>query len=797
MDLRLALRSFRRRPVVSGAVVTAVAMAVAITTALFSVMDGLLFRPLPFADPDQLVAIDFPLVGGEPPALAYMPDLADRRKELRERVLTSALVAGAAQAYTAIFFEPDAAKELGLRVQGVNAQFFPLLGLSPARGTNFTSADERLSTTVSNASGDPVPVIIGDALWRLRFGADPNILGVHSLAGRSVRIVGVMPPGTKFPGETNVWAANGGVMRDWPPTYIRLARGASVSQLAGLFPDLRFRTLREILHPGESGALPMLFGAAVLLLIVTWVQVAALMLSGAIEQLRDIGVRLALGAGRARLLRQFAVQSALLAAVSAVLAWMILSPLTVAIIEMLPSELSRGKYLTPDFRAFAFSCALSVIGFGVVTVVPFVLASRATPLDLLHRRVGDRHLRAERVRQGLLIVQMTVTALLLYVSGLAAHSFAQARTFDYGFDADHVVVFTPPRSPGRNRTSEQEKAAYYARQAKIQQTVEFLPTVPDVVAVANMFSAPLEIGNQPPLQVFSAVDGLPTYGAREVRTNSVGPAFLTALGARLVTGRDFNDAAFAGRRDVALVNETLARRLSPQAMALGELLPPSVLGRRLKTSDGPAEIVGVIRDFVDAKLDVPAMPQIFYPSRDSSAAAVVLIRVSGATEDALPKIRAALETKWGVLRPAQLALMRDGLAPVLAPYRGQSILLSLILACCLPVAAIGLYGALAQSVRARTREIAIRMALGADAIDVRRAISRRALLTVATGALLGMALGVVAARLIANQLFQVSSLDAVTVAAVACGLTGIGWLAAFLPARQASQVSPAEALREN
>jgi ABC-type antimicrobial peptide transport system permease subunit len=166
-------------------------------------------------------------------------------------------------------------------------------------------------------------------------------------------------------------------MRDWPPTYIRLARGASVSQLAGLFPDLRFRTLRGILHPGESGALPMLFGAAVLLLIVTWVQVAALMLSGAIEQLRDIGVRLALGAGRARLLRQFAVQSALLAAVSAVLAWMILSPLTVAIIEMLPSELSRGKYLTPDFRAFAFSCALSVIGFGVVTVVP--LCSRVAP----------------------------------------------------------------------------------------------------------------------------------------------------------------------------------------------------------------------------------------------------------------------------------------------------------------------------------------------------------------------------------------------------------------------------------
>ena len=479
MDLRLAFRSVRRRTAVSSAVVGAVALAVAITTALFSVLDGLLFRPLPFHDPDRLVAVDYRLVDGRLPELVYVRELASRREALREAVERSPLIAGAAQAGFATFFDPDEARDLAIEVHGVDARLLPLLGLSPQLGVGFSVDDERSPAALSRMARDPLPVIIGFDLWRRLYGADPGVLGVRELAGRSVRIVGVMAAGVKFPGETNVWAPVPST-RARPPTYVRLAPEATIEQLASIFPELQFTPLREAMHVGESRALPMLFGAAGLLLIVTWVQVAALMFSGSLGQIHEVGVRLALGARRAHLVRQRAIESALLAAAAFTIAWLAVRPLTAFVVNVLPAELRHGQYLSPDLRAFAFGCAISLLGFFLLTLAPLGAVGRVSPLGLLNRRVADARFRVERWRFAVLVGQMTLTGLLLYLSGLAVHSFVQASSFDYGFDAENVLIFTPPPWAGLNATNEQLVAGFAEHNRKGRESVEVLQNIPGV-----------------------------------------------------------------------------------------------------------------------------------------------------------------------------------------------------------------------------------------------------------------------------------------------------------------------------
>jgi predicted permease len=791
-DLRIAIRDFRARPAAWLAIVAAVGLSVAVAASLFSIMDGLLFRPLPFRSPEQLAVVDFPRVQGQLPELAYQPKLADQREALRDRVLRSPLISETARADVAVFFDPDEARTQGIHAQGIGSGFFSLFGLTPELGSVFTPEEWASPAARLTTSSEPLPVIIGHDLWQQEFGGDRTIPRVANLAGRPVRIVGVMAPGTKFPGETNVWAPEIDVKR-WPPTYVRLAAGSTLGQLSSAIPELRFRSLTDVVQPGQAGAIPMLFGAGVLLLLVTWVQVAALMCAGAFEQLRDIGVRLAMGGSRRRLIRQFAVQGALAAGATFIVACLIVRPLTQFIAGVLPADLSRGQYLSPDLRTFLFLASASFAGFAILTLGPVVVAWRATPLMLLNRRFAARHFRIERVRRSLLVTQLALTTGLLYICGLAAHSYAEAVTFDYGFDADHVVVFTPPRGAYVPATFQSDDAAFRQHE---RDTVERLSALPAVAAATNFFSAPLGIANQRPATRITSVNGLPLPADMNVLGNSVGPDFLRVLGATLVSGRGFTDAEFAGRDDVMIVNETMARLLSPPIHGLGEQLTPSVLGLRVAGVDGPGEIIGVVKDFVDSKLDVHTLPQFFMPDRRSAAGAVLMIRLRAPVDAAEPTLRAALEPIWGPLRPSRFRLMRDDLQAVLAPYQAQSLLLGLIAMCCLPIAAIGLVGALVSSVRVRHREIAIRMALGAAPIEIRRRVVSGALTAVGCGLVIGVVLGAIAARLNAHQLFHVAPLDVVTLLLVTAGLFVLGWAAATIPARQASSVLPADLLRE-
>jgi len=389
---------------------------------------------------------------------------------------------------------------------------------------------------------------------------------------------------------------------------------------------------------------------------------------------------------------------------------------------------------------------------------------------------------------------MTLTAFLLYVSGLAVHSYVRATAFDYGFDVEHVLVFTPPPWATLNTTPKQSFVDFAERNRKVEASVEILQGLSDVAGVATFHSAPLGVGMRQDLVQVSSFDGLPRFDV-QARVNYVGPDFVRAFGATIVTGRSFDDPQQKGRDDVAVVNETLAKQLRPAIELPGKELSLSVVGREIIAGPLRARIIGVIKDLVDTKPGVSPAPQFFLPNRSTGGYAIA-IRAKAPTGVALPMIRSALRPVWGELSPRQFSPMADELQDVLVPIRGQSMLLGLIAACCVPIAAIGLAGALMHSVRVRTREIAIRIAIGADPAAVRRAVVTGALATVGIGIVFGTVLGGVAGAVIAQQLFEVEPVDVFTVISVGAGLMALAWLMAFWPARTASRVEPAIALRQ-
>lgn len=792
MDIRFVLRAMRRRPAASAAVVLAIALSMAITGALFSIVDGLLLRPLPFANPEALVALRYRQAGERPSGFAYLPEFAEARRALRREIESSPMVHSAAQAMPLPFFRPDAQREAGLRVTGVDSQFFRLFGLVPAIGADFTPDDERSPAAAdrSLASEVPLPVIVGARLAERLFGDPSAALGVHTMAGRLVRIVGVMPTGVKVPGETNVWAPVP-PERFRLPAYVRLRAGVSAAQLAQVSPEIEVRPLSDELHAGGARAIVVLLAAASLLLMLTWVQVAALSLAQAAGQCDEFQIKAALGATRARQMRPALIHNGVIVTGALILAWLAIPGLTAWVIALLPAPLREGQYLDADSRTLIFSAILSVVGLATLMAGPAVLLRRASAGGSVERSYA--RIRATRARRVLLFAQMTVTAMLLYLAGLALHSFTRATTFDYGFEIQNVLLFTPPSwsIPGASRVAAAD--AFKAHAVKVQRTIDKLDMHPLVRGVAGFFSAPLGAGLPQELIPLRAFDGRPTVGIL-VKPNSVGPGFVGTFGARIIAGRPIDRREIGGPRRLLLVNETLARQLMPTPA--GAIAPawPLILGRNIETAVAGGAIIGVVADFVQSAPDQEPQPEFYVFEDDAEAFSGVAVRIK---RDDLRSVRAVLERDWGTLSPSQLHWMTDEQDRVLAPYRAQSIMLGLIAWFCLPIAAVGLAGALAESVRARTREIAIRIAVGADARVVRRMIVMYALTPVALGVVAGTAVGSALGSVIARQLFEVRPADATTVVLVASALMGLAWITALAPSARAAAIDPSLALRDS
>ena len=790
---RILFRRARKHLGMVAAVIIAAAMPMSVNAALFAILDGLHYRDLPFERPEELVAVDYKRVAGQVPELAYLPALRTERDALRRRLEASPLVASASQVGFASFVGLDAST--GLQATGVDSRFFRLLGLAPVLGRPFDLADERSPALLSGDSDMALPVIIGFHVWLRQFGGDPEVLGgTRSLGGRKVRIVGVMPAEVKFPNETNLWAPVSSE-RGRPPAIIRLAPSTTIESLSDRFPQLVFTPLRDSVRPGETGFVTLLFVAAALFVLVAWVQVAALVWSGTVGRLRELGINLALGATRLRLLASFWIEGATAASVVLLVVWLATPPITVVLVSVLPEALTSGQYLAPGLRTLAFGAGLAAVGLAVLSLVPLHLVRRASPIALLGGRVGSLSLGAAPVRNAFLVGQMALTGCLVYAAGLVVHSQLQAQTLDRGFDANQVLVFWPPDSVRHNTTPTEFRADIAKHNRLVQASLERLNASPAVLVAAEVQALALTGLPGPVERTITHFNGRRLHPLVTVWATGAGRGFLAALGGTMVAGSTFDDPAHAGRHDVAIVNETLAARLSPMVTLLGVPVQAAVIGTAIEADGFQGRIIGVMKDLVDSPALVPR-PQIFIPATHPfHQSGIITVNARTPLTSSVPVIRAILEEVWGPVPERRLGLMSSQVERALAPFRTRSALLGLIAAFCLPLAGVGLIGALFQSVRSRERETAIRVALGGEPSTIRREVIFRALFMVGLGLIPGIAMGAALGRLAAHQLFNVHPVDPLAIGLVAGGFLLLGLLAAVIPSRRAARVEPAVLLR--
>ncbi|HVT46849.1 MAG TPA: ABC transporter permease [Vicinamibacterales bacterium] len=794
-DLALATRSLARQPAVAAAVVGTLALAVAANTALFSVFDGLLFRPLPFEKPEAIVHLELP-------GLKTVAEV----NALRDRLTTTPLFVDEADASRGPLFEEGVQTVIDwhLAPASVTPDFFKLLGVSPAIGRVFTEDDE---------SPDASPAILGYDLWRLHFGADRSIIGrvvdiPGTIQGRRWMVAGVMPPGFDFPSGTNIWALRAPYRGQLPlPTLARLAPGATIEIVRREFPSVGVVPLRDYVRPHGAAALGFLLGATGLLLVVAWVQIAALLFARASGRTREIGVRLALGATRTRLVRQFAAEGAVVAAAACALSWLVAPMLTTFVVRQLPEAMTVGQSLQPDLRTFAFTCVLSIAGVVLLTLLPAGVVRRTSLAGVLRGRSMGGRFGVARVRSVLVVAQVAVTTVVIYMAGLAAHTFARVGDVPLGFDPTYLVAVRLPlltivsRAPAPGATPVIDREDFQRQVNLLAQAEDAIRHTPGVERAAGTGEYPLQV-TPPRTQDFTARTDAAGH-AIHARFTQITPAFVSTIGARIVAGRDFTaddtprrvgivtdgppnrEAPILGMGRTALVNETFARELAPFGPAVGQTV---VSGHH-----DEYRIVGVMNDFGDERPDVPPLPRLF---ASSTLEPFVLARLSPTTPGAEAAVRATLQRLWSDRASRQVIRMDDEVARATADYRARMRLLLLLALSCLPLAAAGIAGAEIDAVRQRGREIAVRLALGADEGAIGRRVVAQALALVSTGLVVGLAAGIGVGRLMSHYLFETAPVDLASVVLALVVLLAVGWLAAVWPARRASCIRPAVVLRD-
>lgn len=800
-NLRVSFRRLLRQPMLTTAVVITVGLAIAANTALFSIFDGLLFRPLPFPNADRIVHVEFPLS-----VRRSLPRVESRR--LSELLAETPLIDARALAARAVILDEGshAASEWKLRAARVSPALLRLLGVQPIAGRLLEDADARAERpfsalrepgggwTLSHMEQDgrvgPRTVMLSYDLFHGRYGGDasligkPIALGGAFFSGRPV-LVGVMPPDFHFPDGANVWVPTTAERQDF--NFARLAPGATAAQLEAVVPGVRVTPLREYLRPDGALAVGVLLSATGLLLLITWVQAGALMFSTAAGRVHEIGVHLALGAGRVRLMLRFLLEGALLAIGALGLAASMVWPLTAAVVRMMPEEMTRGQFLSPDTRTMTFAVTLSVCGLLLLVAAPFEILRRTSVHDLLTGRLFEnQRVRPSSVRGGIVVVQLTITAALLYLCALTAQSFAAVSRVDMGFEAARVWgLQMPPHIWNLAQEANERRVDIERHAQRSRDTLDMIRKLRGVEGAAYGL-IPFAVDA---IQFSDAVQV--TLAGREdvlftVRLNRVTTEYPAVLGLRPVAGRLPTAAQVVAGEPLALINATFARALAPHGDAVGQRL---AVGKRIW------RISGVVEDFFMDDPDRAIPPQLLTLTAEPGAHIVVKLADGPEGQQALQAIRTGFERIWPD-KGSRDILRVSGLADSsVADERARVSLLFLIAALSLPLAGAGVTGALGDVVRERMPEIGLRVALGAAPRDIALFLLRTALRSVTVGVFLGLTLGAVIAHALRAHMFGVGTLEPLSVVAAALVLIGAGLTGTLVPVRRAMRIRPAAVLK--
>jgi putative ABC transport system permease protein len=801
-DVRYGIRTLRKSPSFTFFAVAVLALGIAANSAIFSVADAVLIRPLPYRDANRLVmvwedasAYGFPK---DTPAPGNFADWKSRNQVFEDV---------AAHSFGGSFDLIGDGNPEELAGKKVTANLFSILGVSPALGRDFQTADD-----VADA---PLVVILSHGLWLRRFGADPQIVGKEITLNYEKRtIIGVMKRGLQFPDrETELWVPFrlskeqltdhgshflGVVARLKPGMALKTANAnlATIAQqLQKEYPDSNAEIgafavpLREELAGDVRPAILMLVGAVCFVLLIACANVANLLLSRATGRRRELAMRLTLGATRARIIQQILTESVLLAILAGAAGLLLSVWGTRFLATLIPSGIAPLAGTGVDTRVLLFTTVVSLATGVLFGIIP---ASRVSQFDLsysLKQGGGQSGVGSggHKLRDALVICEVALAIVLLTGAALMIRSLQNLYHLDPGFHAEHVLVVRTP-------LPRQKYEAFAARVSFYDRVLANVEALPGVVTAGYTTWIPL---TNPGGAAGIAVEGRPepTPGHWLIpNIRIISKDYPAALRMKLVDGRFFNGGDGAGTLLVALINQTMARDYWPGETALGKRLR---IGS-YKEGAPWITIVGIVGDVHQAGLDVPARPEMYFPYQQQNNGydpEYLAVRTSGDPRALAEEVR---QQVWAVDSEQPVAgvmPLADFVDDNLASRKMQASLLGGFAGLALLLVTIGIYAVLSFAVTQRTQEIGVRVAMGAQPGDVLRMIFSQGLKLFLIGAGIGLAVALALSRALVHLLFGVSAYDPASFAGVTILLAAVALLACYVPARRATRVDPLIALR--
>jgi putative ABC transport system permease protein len=813
-DLRYAVRMLLKKPGFTMIAILALALGIGANTAIFSVVNAVLLRPLPYQHPDRLVMVWQRLAGAS--AYPQLPCSAPDYIDYRDQTRTLENVAAFDNASFTLVTSAGSERISGTRV---SANLFPLLGIPPLRGRVFTTAEDQF--------GHDNVVVLSYGTWERRFGSDPDVRGkTLVLDQKPYQVIGVMPKEFDFPAQGIL---NGPTPEFWIPmafapdqigpdgrgdnynirTIARRKPGVTIQQASADVDRISHRIYASYppaiqklfsldgfvtdLHQQAVGnvriLLLVLLGAVGFVLLIGCANVANLLLAKAAGRRREVAIRTALGAGRLRLVRQLLTESALLGLTGGAVGLLIAYWMTQLMIQFSPGDVPRLAEAQLNLPVLAFTLAISILTGLLFGLAPALQVSKANlNTDLKEGSRGAAAFRRSRLRSVLVVAEVALSLVLLAGAGLLLRSFVKLRNVPLGFNPDHLLTMSVALPETKYQTKVQVQSFY---SDLIERTQALAGVKSAAVATGLPLMGQWDIVITPENRVDNGEKSLTTAFFAGVT-----PSFHRTLGISLLKGRRFTDADDERGPAVAIVNESMARRYWPNQ---------EVLGKRFKW--GPADskrswitVVGVVANLKENSLATDVGPGGYLPipqiPRESPRLGFHLaVRTSSEPTAIVSNLRQIVRSLDPEVPLFQVRTMQDVLSESVAPRRFNMLLLAAFAGLALLLASIGIYGVMSYSVSQYTHEIGIRMALGARATDVLQLIVRQGMALVLIGLAAGAAGALALTRVMSSLLFDVKPWDPLTLTSVSVLLGAVAFAASYIPARRATRVDPMIALR--
>jgi len=794
-DLLYAWRTLRKSPGFTSVAVLTLALGIGASTAMFSVINAILLRPMPYAQPEQLVRLwEDSTNAGFPQNTPAPANYFDWKAQAKSY---SHMAAFRRQSLTlASNGEPTR-----LEAMQTDADLFPLLGVQPFLGRTFQPSEDN--------AGAPLTVVLNHSFWRNRFGGDRQIVGKTILLdGLKHTVVGVMPAGFTVPGfETDVW-----VPFAWTPqgkarrgshflqVMGRLHPGVTLAQaqselaaiakrLEAQYPDSNSQQgavvvgLREQLSGREKPMLFALMGTVGFLLLIACANVAGLLVARAATRQREVAVRAALGASRIRMLRMQLAESGILALLACAAGIAMAAWTRDVVRALMPGELYGANDIELDPMVLAFSIALTSLTAVLAAIAPSILAWRTAEAETLRQgsrgQVGGR----ARARQFLVALEVGLSVVMLTGAGLFLQSFLRLQRQQLAFDPDHVLTMRVALQ--QNAYSKDEDAIRFYRA-----TIDRIEALPGVESAGWTYRLPTTMAGGASMVTFDGRPAPPRGQEIVVPHRYITTGYLRTMRMQLIQGRLMEERDTKGPTFGVVVNETFAKRYFPGASALQQTFTDA-------NEEKHCRIVGVIADVREYSLSEPARPVMYIPLEAGPLVRDLAVRTKRDPLSLAAAVRREIRTVDASLAVSHVQTMEDILDTAVAGPRLQMVLAGVFALLALLITGVGLAGVVAQSVADRTAEIGLRVALGASRGSVLGLVFRQGLVPAAAGLLAGITLSLACARLVQGLLYEVKATDAGTFVLVPLVLALVAVLAMLLPALRALRIEPMSALRND